>query len=287
MSYLLESKKAALKDINAANGTSYTTADVTFGVPSPSQGSWQGGVTDRNTVVRLTAVEGGLYEGTAQVAYDRLSLNDLPKVKGWKAIQTNPTTIHNLLPYLKYFTGVDLTPADVEDGGFTSNGDNTYAGTLTAKAGSIGWIGSTPVTVYPGGVRLDDVIEEDNLPGLNYPTALDTDIYGQFYLYSYDFTPNYNTFVDLEEDAELAGAELTAVVAAIKAVDIGSGKDLWTADAGTAQWSLGGATVVRNGLNGSDLPTNPSYKYVLVIRPRSGMNTPAGDLYLHYNDPLI
>ena len=287
MSYLLESKKAALKDINAANGTTYTVDDVTFGVPSPSQGSWLGGVTERNTVVRLTATPGGPYEGTQQVAYDRLSLNDLPRVKGWKAIQTNPTTIYNLLPYIKYFTGVTLTTDDVVDGGFTSNGDNTYAGTLVAKADSIGWIGSTPITVYPGGVRLDEVITQANLPGLNYPTELDTDIYGQFYLYSYDFSPYYDTLVDLNDDDELEGAALTAVVNAIKAVDIGSGKDLWNGNAGTATWSLAGATVVRNGLNGSDLPTNPSYKYVLVLRPRDGMTTPAGNLYLHYNDPLI
>lgn len=286
MSYLLESKKAVLKDINAANGRTLTLDQISFGVPAPSQGSWLGNATLYNTVCRLNSPSGSEYEGHVDVAYDRLDLARLTLTKGWRAIQTNPTTIHNLLPYIRYFTGTDLTGDDIEDGGFSSNGDGTYAGTLIAKAGSIGWIGSVPVTVYPGGSRLEDIIVDDTMNGLNYPTAADDQPFGLFYMYPYNFTPYFDTLVDIEDGA-LTGDQITALVAAFKATDISSGKDLWNENGASTTWSLAGAECVSNGLNGSDLPTNPAYKYVMVLRLRSGVVAPAGDMYLHYNDPVV
>jgi hypothetical protein len=34
------------------------------------------------------------------------------------------------------------------------------------------------------------------------------------------------------------------------------------------------------------LPTNPNFKYVMVLQLAAQVTTPAGLLYLHYNDPF-
>lgn len=286
MSLLTPSRQDVLNYVNLANGTSYVLADVTFGTPSPTEGSWQGNVTSKNTAVRLTAAAGGTFQGTVVVVYDRLNLASLANIPGFKPRASAPVTTHDILGGIKYFTGLNLSTNDIEPTPMTDNGDGTYSGTLTAKAGSWGWYGSVPVTVQKGGDRLSDIITDTSLDGLNYPTASDQEVYGQLYLYPYDFTSSFAKFVDIEEDVPLTSEQISDLVAAINAVDISSGAGLWNGLSTSSEWSLYGATCSHNGLNGSDLPTNPSYKYVLAINLRVGVTKPSGTLYLHYNDPI-
>lgn len=286
MSFLSPSRQDILNYVNLANSTSYVLADITFGTPTPTEGSWQGNVTDKNTAVRLTAPASGTFQGTVVVVYDRLNLASLANIKGFKPRATNPATTHDILGGIKYFTGMNLSTNDIEQTPMTDNGDGTYSGILTAKSGSWGWYGSIPVTVQKGGDRLSDILTDTSLDGLNYPTASDQEVYGALYMYPYDMTPYFNTLIDLEDGVALTTDQINALVTAFNAVDVSSGKGLWNGSGQTTTWSLGGAKCVRNGLNGSDLPTNPNYKYVVSIELRADVTTPRGAIYLHYNDPL-
>lgn len=286
MSFMYESKASILGYLNAANGTNYTLSDVSFGVPVPTEGTWQGELTNKNTAVIITAPPGSSYQGQKSITYDRLNLADFSHIKGIRCSADRPATVHQLLKNFRTYTGIWLGAEDVEDSAVVDNGDRTFSATLTAKASSLGWVGSYPITISQGGVRLDEVIAVSALNGLNYPTASDQEIYAQMYLYPYDFSAFYEKLVDIEEGVPLTGEQVMDLVDMIKAVDLSSGRTLWNADSANNQWSLFGAGCLHSGLNGADLPTNPAYKYVAAITLRQGMTTPSGVLYLHYNDPI-
>ena len=286
MSFLSPSRQDVLNYVNLANSTSYVLADVTFGTPTPTEGTWQGNVTDKNTAVRISAAAGGTFQGSAVVVYDRLNLASLANIKGFKPRATAPATTHDLFASIKYYTGLNLSVNDIEQTPMTDNGNGTYSGTLTAKAGSWGWYGSLPITVQKGGDRLSDIVSDTSLDGLNYPTSSDNEIYAQLYLYPYDFSNSFDLLVDFEEGQVLTQTQADQLATAINALDIGSGKGLWTGSNQATAWSLFGATIVHSGLNGADLPSNPSYKYVVTLQMRADVTAPRGLLVIHYNDPI-
>lgn len=287
MSYMNKSIDDFLARLNAANATSYTVADFTFGVPQALSGTWQGQATSHNTAIRITAKPGSAYQGTRTLTYDRLKLESLTanNVPGFRCSAYNITSVHALLPMLLYWTGIQFTTDDLEDLPLTDNGDNTKNTTLKAKTTSLGWVGEIGLTVVTGAAPIDQVLAVTSLPGLNYPTASESDTYAQLYLYPYDFTAS---FADLQPLAPgvISSGQADTLVTMLKATDISSGKALWTNTPGSTAWNLSGATVVSNGLNSPSLPTNPSYKYVLALQLDPAVLTPAGVMYLHYNDPF-
>jgi hypothetical protein len=276
-----------LAALNAANSTAYVAGDFLYGTPQPVSGTWHGQVTTHNTAIKLTAVQGGLYQGTQTLTYDRLSLSALSatNMPGFQCSAYGVTTVHGLYPALLNWTGIMFGNDDLEDLALVDNGDNTLTATLKAKAGSLGWVGQTDLIVKVGGAAIDQVITVTSLNGLNYPTASDTDVYGPLYMYPYDFTSYFSDIATLATGV-LVSAKADALVTAFKAVDVGSGKALWANTSGVTTWNVFGATVVSNGLNSTSLPTNPAYKYVLVLQLDATVTTPAGLLYLHYNDPF-
>lgn len=287
MSYQALSFPDVLAALNAANGTTFTTNDIVFANPQVVAGTWKDKTTLKNTGVVVTAKAGGTYQGRANILYDRLPLAalDPTKLKGFQCAAYQPAKIYDLLPWLKYWNGIQLTSDDINDGDLVDNGDGTKTAVISAKPTSYGWVGSVSILVAPGGASLNSVLEVPDLMGLNYPTASDADTYSQIYMYGYDFTTYFNDIVALNIGAVPAGT-VTKLVAAFKALDVSSGKTLWNEDPAQTAWSLSGAAVVSNGLNSPSLPTNQSYKYVLAINLRSDVLTPAGTLYLHYNDPF-
>lgn len=286
MAFYTESKIDLLAVVNATNSLTLKMAEVVFSAPKPTNGSWLGNTTSKNSVVLITPEVGSPYQGNVTVMYDRLNLVELSHIQGFKLSADKPQSTHALLGAIQYYAGMTITADDIEDTPLVDNGNGTYSGTLIAKANSLGWFGSVPVTVKQGGARLDTIISDPALDGLNYPTANATDIFGNLYLYPYDFSDYQQELDDLVDGAALTGPQVTAMVAMLKAKDISSGAALWNEDAGSTTWSLAGAKCVTNGLNGADMPTNPLYKYVLVLQLRAGVTTPAGNLYLHYNDKL-
>lgn len=287
MSYRSVSLVDVIAAINSANATTFTQNDLSFSAPQALSGSWQSQNTDKNTGVTITAKPGVTFKGHTSVVYDRLKFADLTPAHfpGLTVTGFNADSAHDLIPMLTYWNGLHITTDDIEDTPITDNGDGTRSVVITAKAGSFGWIGSVTMSVKAGGASLNQLVTNQNLNGLNYPTASDQDTYAQLYMYPYDFTPYFDTIALLGAGV-LATADSSSLVTTFKAIDLSSGKTLWNNDPAQTAWSLAGATVISNGLNNNSLPTNPAYKYVCVLKLRSDVVTPAGTLYLHYNDPF-
>ena len=287
MSYQKTSVLSILQYVNEANGTSFVEGELEFSAPQVVAGTWREGTTQRNTAVRVSGVA-PKYQGRKVLTYDRLDLASLDRLPGFVVKGFEATSIHQLLANIRQYTGVNLTAADVEDSALVDDGNGNISGVLSAKPTSLGWIGSLAVNVTAGGIALDEEITNAELPGLNYPTASDQDVYGQMYLYGYDFTQIFNDLVDIEAAVVLTNqAYATVLRDYINTVDVGTGKGLWNLNDGQVTWSLYGATVISNGLNDHEnLPTNPLYKYVMVLELAATVTTPKGRLYLHYNDPF-
>jgi len=271
--------------VNLANATSYSLTDLLVSKPQVVEGSWHEQVTLKNTVVRLSAAPGSPYKGNKQVVYDRLNLANLAGLKGFQVLAYQIPDVHGLIPAIANYTGLHFSTADLNNVPLVDNGDGNLKAVLTAHPDSIAWVGSVELIVKPGGVPLDSAVVEPNLPGLNYPTANDTDTFGAVYLYGYDFT-TYFSDVSMIAPGVLSSGNADKLVTALKALDISSGAALWTNTDGATAWNLKGASVVSNGLNSSSLPTNQSYKYVMALNLAAGVITPAGTMYLHYNDPF-
>lgn len=288
MSFQLPTKTDILNAINTANNISLKMTDIVFSTPQVVAGSWRDQQTDKNSVMRVSAAPESNYQGSAIQLYDRLSLSSLAFISGFKLVAPDAQTTHDLLANIKIFTGVEFTVDDLENLPITTV-DNKRTAVLSAKPGSLGWVGNISLEVKEGGILLSDVVSQSNLPGLKYPNeeaVPGVDTMGSIYLYGYDFT-KYNTDLIGLVSGVIAPADATKLVDMLKVVDISAGKTLWNNDASSTEWSLEGATITRNGLNNtSTLPTNPAYKYVLGITLKPSVTTPKGVLYLHYNDPF-
>jgi hypothetical protein len=280
-----------VQSINAANGTSFLTTDLSFGAPKETSGTWQGTSTDRNSAIKASAASAA-YQGSKVILYNRRDLSQLANLPAVKLGVLNPSTVWDILPSIRFYLGVPLLQTDVSNDPITLNSDGTGNVTITALSTSPGWIGTVTLAVFKGGQRLSSAIATPSLAGVNYPvddvTAPPASAtYGPMYLYPYDFSANTSTFLGYAPGV-LTQTQADAILAAIQAVDIGAGKSLWTATQGAATaWQLYGATIVSNGLNDpATKPTNASYKYVMELALDASVTTPSGHLYLHYNDPF-
>jgi hypothetical protein len=278
-----------LQLINTNNTLTLKSTDITWSKPQVVAGSWREQATLKNTAARVTADPASAFQGSVTQLYDRLKLSDLASFAGFRVLgPATATAVHELLTSIAYTTGLRFTTDDLENLSITTENSKRYA-VLSAKPTSLGWIGSLKTEVIPGGVQLDTVVTQPVLPGLLYPNpeaVPGTDTMGSVYLYGYDFTAYYPDINGLIP-GPLALADATKMVAMLKAVDVSAGKTLWTTDPAATAWSLDGAVITRNGLNNTaTLPTNPAYKYVLGIQPKSTLTSPKGVMYLHYNDPF-
>lgn len=286
MSYQLDSVSSVLTYINAANSTTFKVGDLAFSNPQVVSGTWREEAAEENTAVRVSGEAAAQLQGRQIILYDRLDLGSLIHLAGFQLFATGATTVHDILDNLNQYTGTKLSVDDVEDTPLTTDGEGKVQAVISAKPNSLGWIGSVQLEVKPGGIGIDQAIAVPDLPGLNYPTALDTDTYGAVYTYGYDFTQIFDTMIAIENGV-LPSGTADALVTYLKAVDVSSGAALWNNDSGQTTWSLNGATVTHSGLNDPvNMPTNPAYKYVVALTLRNDVTTPAGTLYLHFNDPF-
>lgn len=288
MSFQQSPKDDILATINSSNAIALTLNDISFSVPQVVNGTWREQQTAKNTAVRVTAKETSIYQGSVIQLFDRLDIGSLAFISGFKVVAYNAVSTHDLLTNIRYYTGVVFTTDDLENLAITTVNGKKMA-TLSAKPGSLGWVGNLSIEVIEGGLSLDSSITQPNLLGLNYPNTEavpGTDVMGSVYLYGYDFTKYITDLINLTA-GPLALADATKIMDMLKVVDISSGKTLWNVNANSTQWSLEGATIVRNGLNAPQtLPTNPAYKYVLGLRLKPSVTVPTGIMYLHYNDPF-
>lgn len=281
-----------LAAINLANSINLLSTDVTWTAPQVVQGTWREQVTEKNTAIQVVANDNNPnYQGIRAILYDRLKLQELERIKGFSVQSPVTSTTHAILPALKVFTGLQISVDDIEDTPILDNGDGTHTAVFTAKATSKGWIGACNLKIYPGGVALDEAITQPALNGLNYPLEDTTAIFASVYTYGYDFTTYFDLVEAIEpgtpqEPAILPFGQAGELAAALRALDVSSGRTLWNNDGGTVAWSLFDAKVLYNGLNNPSLPTNQDYKYVLGMQLRDVTSVPGGVFYLHYNDPF-
>jgi hypothetical protein len=289
--FQIPSATDVLNAINTANGTSFLATDLSFSNPKVVAGTWQGLSSDRNTAIKVTAASAG-YQGSVVMQYNRLDLSSLAYLNGIADLAvTNPQHTWDILPQLAFFTGIQFVQGDLQNLPITLNSDGTGQVQLSADPNSLGWQGSVMLNVKAGGVTLDSAMTVPAMPGLNYPVSDTTAppasaVYGPAYLYPYDFTTYQPTFLTYAPGA-MTQTQLDYVLAAIKALDVGAGAALWVDTGSNTAYNLTGATIVSNGLNNATtMPTNPAFKYVMAIQLASTVTTPAGMLYLHYNDPF-
>jgi hypothetical protein len=153
--------------INETNVTALTTQDVTFTAPSVL------GSGNKNTGVRITAVNGRGYTGQRDLTYDRVDLAAIPGARNKTFNIGSVTSAHGLIPALNAAYQLNLQPEDIEDDAMpTFDGSDpleTEAFTLRAKTGSYIFRGSLELIIDGNDVDLATLITVTELNGLSYP----------------------------------------------------------------------------------------------------------------------
>jgi hypothetical protein len=288
------SATALLAEINTANSTTLQSTDVSFSNPQViSGGMWQGVASDRNTAVRVTG-SGVNYQGNTVIQYNRKDISQLANLPSLQMAVYNINTVWDLIQYFAYWTGIKFAQSDLINDPVTSLTNGAGPITVRADPNSLGWINSVTINVTQGGLGLDNAVQTTALAGLNYPVAdasapPTTATYGPVYTYPYDFSANTPTYLTWQPGV-ITAQQAATLVSALQAVDVGAGAALWNSvasgSAGYTAWNLTGATIVSNGLNNANtMPTNPAFKYVMVLQLGAQNTVPNGLLYLQYNDP--
>lgn len=252
--------------------------DYDFLNPTPATPP-QGSSAVYNTKVTIKANNiAAAYQEQVDIYYNRLKLEDLATLVSLSLkAPADVDTSHKLIPALNARFGLNLKEEDLDLTQAEDQGDFKTI-VLTAAAGSIGWIGTTTVSVAEGEVNLETYLTVTALPGLKYPTEYPTRPFAQFYSYWRDFTAHFNQMQTLQ-----VGQPVPAALATVLSDITG---DAWVAS-GPSAFSLGGATITYAGLTeGQGAFNSVDYKYaVKVLIDHTTATGIAGELILHYNDP--
>jgi len=157
--------------IRAKNDPNLTAGvDYTYGLPqaySDSEG--------RNTKVTLTPVNHNRYGSPQDVFYHRLDLAVLGNLPpGYIRpvyIPNYPFSIHDVLPKINHYLGLNLTTDEVENTTYFTEQD-TYR-LKAVESNSLAWIGSYQFAVHFSwdGIPLEEVVLSTELNGYFYPIA--------------------------------------------------------------------------------------------------------------------
>ena len=278
MALFKDVKETIVNNLNAKNGRFFAVSDFTFGpgqnvndvVPKP--------VTACNSSVLLRS-NNPLYGGSVRVNYDRLDfskvfsttpLNTYAKLRSFR-----PATIHDLIPDLNDYYGLQLTAEDIVDRPLTLT-DGAGTAVIEATPGSLGWTGKFTVTIVPGDAKLEKWVLDTDLNGVQYPSGQSEKGQAEVYSYQYDATKYWDYLKDLRVGAE--GMDVPVELLNIIVELTGTG---WTMEAG--DYSMQGAKITYNGTNEIGHQTNPSYGYYLEILITDSCAMLAGHLRFHYN----
>lgn len=217
------------------------------------------------------------YQGSVEVFYNRLKLEDLGKMVQLSLKGDQIGTSHDIVPLLNSRFGTVFETTDfelvnaVDEGGYKSI-------QLTARSSSLGWTGTTRVTVAQGDVPLADHLKVTTLNGLDYPTPYATLPFAQMYSYWRDFSA-HTPFLKTVKTNDPVPAQMATVLTDVTG-------DLWVAT-GSSQYSLGGSKIIWAGLTKDNGLFNVSYTYGIQIRLDHDDSTGiTGDLVIHFNDPV-
>lgn len=155
--------------INNDNGTSFTPAQIIFGVAATANDA--GNVLKTN--LTITAATGSGYRGSQTFAYNRVPMTFMTDLDPALVLVTDELTTHDLLAYLNEHFGVNFTPADIVLANLPdSEFDVETAFDLTATPESKIFHGTVSLKLTAPTVQLNTVLTVTDLDGLYPPTAL-------------------------------------------------------------------------------------------------------------------
>lgn len=266
--------------INLENKTDLKLTDVTLFTPRvPTTAEEIQNAQGRNSFVRIAATPLANATGATFVYYNRLDFT---------AMFTDETGIQPLIvpvdfdtvftawdvvPFINQYYGLMLEPKDVLEETI-NRGDWTVQ--LKAHPDSLGWIGEVPVQLVRGDALVPTNFTDVKIAPYAYP-YFNTKV-GQGAIYSYPW--RFDNFA-----AELQGMGTTTNETRLAQILKSVTADNWMVYRSPVDFNLKEATVVYNGKNSRDLPTNPSVDNVMVIELSLYCLNFGGRLYLHYNDP--
>lgn len=273
-----------IAEINKVNGIVLKLSDVVFQpaeavasiVPPPT--------TAKNTRSIMMASPAAPFTGQVPVYYDRLSLTKVfehtPLNTYAKLRSFRPTRIHDLIPDLNNYYGLELTTADIEDGELALV-DGVGNAVIKAKPGSLDWVGEFTVTIQPGDLNLEKHMTVTDLNGVQYPSG--QSVKGQAEVYSYYF--DCSAYADYLDAILITNPEGEAVNQAFVDFVADATGDGWVLDQ-AGNFSLEGAKILFNGVNSLNKPSNPNYDFICEVLLSDACANFAGTLRFHYNKDM-
>lgn len=261
--------------VGAANGN-ITLEPEDYDFISPAANS-SGKYPTQNSQVLIRANNNfASYQGEVMVYYNRLSFEELNRLVDLTLKAPAVTNSHDLLPFLNDRFGTVIGEDDVELVDATDMGEYKTV-VLTAKADSLGWIGTCTVSVSQGEIQLETYLTNTALSGLDYPTPYATLPFAQMYSYWRDFSA-FTSFLATVKAGDAITQELATILSSVTG-------DTW-ALSGYSQFSLGGATILWAGTPADNGLFNESYDHGIQIRlNHDDAYGITGDLMIHFNDP--
>lgn len=168
--YVQTSSKILLDLINNDNSTSLAQSAITFGAPTVvAEDNASGLITE----IVATAASGSGYFGSQTFTYNRVDLGFMLVNEPDLLIETEVTSVYDLLPALNAAFGIQLSTDDIVDAVIpATEPDVNTPVTITAKATSLVWAKSVTINVTKPLVALSSVLTQTTLDGLYPPAAI-------------------------------------------------------------------------------------------------------------------
>jgi hypothetical protein len=266
-------KAAILGAIKALNGgVVLLENEYTFGLPAAVTPASDG----TNTTILISARDAAsTFDGSVTVRYTRLNLADL-LVLVPATLQLPPVT--STLQFAQAFNKVYGTVFDstdlVDEPVSLVNGAGDV--TLTARASSMGWLGSVTFHVEKGRTDIASEVTVTTLPGLNFPDPYEGKPFGWAYSYWRNFSGQYDII-----NGVVANDPDWATIAQLLSTQSG---DTWVTT-GASRFSLSGATCDYAGPTSEVARANQSYASVVVLTLGADCLGFSGRMYLHFSPP--
>lgn len=215
------------------------------------------------------------FQGEIEIFYNRLDFTDLAKLVTMTVRAPSVTTSHDLLPYLNDRFGLNIAESDVVLVDAEDYEDYKIV-QLTASKGSVGWFGTTSVSVAQGDIPLEDYLTKTALNGLSYPTPYVALPFAQIYSYWRDFTEHVAYLKGIVK-GQVIPQELADILTMVTG-------DTWI-KSGYGKFSLGGSTILYAGKTEGNGLMNTNYTYGIQIRLNlADAFGITGDLIIHFNE---
>lgn len=235
---------------------------------------------DETVSVQLRATNDAKAYGNLDVYYHRLDIgshigmgtdNDIELPISFQLSSLNTDCLGSLYQ----FVGIELTPDEIKPVAIDFvNRVVTFEVTDT----SLLWTGVLKLRIKPGDAVLGDIVSS-GLTSTQYAYPNINTNNGQAPLYAYNMI-----FTDAMRNYQNSGTNLTT---GDLLKILGTTGDPWTVYRSPSAWNLFEATVLYNGPNKPEYPTDPYFERVLVVNLALYCTNLAGNLYIQYNSSSL